>query len=220
MLQLSSLSFATGADVEIAGSNVQFISSVSFNNTSTLYLTRGATLDFNNAVTFTNRETPLIFGDAGCRVTGKITSSIGGDWNPFGVRDYAEAQGVVVRVGKNAGYKDVAEWRLPEPKAVCRKYIHEITSVIASPGYNKIYELPELDVFKDMSKVISVRVIRANTFTGAGSYSTFEVINEITGYLDPAGTQANSEWDCVMFYNFMGWSGTTIPIYIVVDYVE
>jgi hypothetical protein len=103
---------------------------------------------------------------------------------------------------------------------VHRKYIHEITSVIASPGQNKIYQLPDLDVFKDMSKVISVKVIRANTFTGAGSYSDFEIINEITGYLDPAGTLQNSTSDCVTFYNFMGWSGTSTPIYIVVDYVE
>jgi hypothetical protein len=102
---------------------------------------------------------------------------------------------------------------------VHRKYIHEITSVIASPGNNKIYELPELDVFKDMSKVISVKVIRGNMLTSAGSYYEFEVINEITGYLDPAGTLPNSEWDCVTFYNSQGWNGST-PIYIVVDYVE
>jgi hypothetical protein len=225
MLQFSSCSFAAGSDVEIAGSNVQFISSVSFNSSVTLYLTRGATLDFNNAVSFSNRESSFIFGDAGCRVTGKITSSIGDDWNPFAVRDYAEAQGVVVRVGKNAGYKDVAEWRLPEPKAKLKRMIIDTDPQLgsSSPQTLQFYTLEKNIMRPDEPDMgISVRVMRMSASPPQSSSITvdsFDFIDGVTGWMYPADD--NSPNDRIGIYNIRSWlSSSSYHVYLIIDYVE
>jgi hypothetical protein len=209
-------SLSDGTELNISASHV-IVLGIAFNG-GTFYLTKGAMVDFETAVNLNSIYVGKTFisADAGCRVTGKITTDYE-DATIYGVHDYAAVQGVVFRTGRNEGYKDITEWRVPERVRTDRFYIGDD---LAASGAYKIYNLEGLDIFKDMSRVISIRVIRSNTMTAAGNYATFEIIKDVTGWLYPKGEgEGSGPDDCIGFYNWAGWDNFS-DVSIFVTYLD